>query len=452
MATKTNSGLVAYAKAQVGLPYWYGCYGQTASASLYASKKKQYPSYYTANDFESQYGKRVHDCCGLVKGYLWSDSATATPTYKAAQDKNAEGMYAAATTKGAISTFPKTNGLLVFRGSSASSITHVGVYADGYVYEAKSHEAGVVKSTYSASNWNFWAQCPYITDDTTKTTTTTSSTKAAASSTADPATIWNYLLGKIGNAFGVAGLMGNLYAESGLIPNNLQNTYNTKLGYTDAAYTAAVDDGSYTNFVKDSAGYGLAQWTYWSRKQGLKEYTDSQNASIGNLQMQLEYLYKELSENYASVLKVLKNATSVSEASNIVLLKFEAPANTGSTVQAQRTAYGQTYYDKYAGSTASASSSTNTTSTTEKKATDSAASFDKSLAGTYKVNASNGLNIRNGAGTSKTKMVAIPYGTEVKNYGYYTKDSSGVKWLYVQFTYNNVKYTGFGSGVYFTKT
>ncbi|MCD7741370.1 MAG: hypothetical protein LUI06_04110 [Ruminococcus sp.] len=85
MATKTNTGLVAYAKAQVGLPYWYGTFGQTASASLYTSKKKQYPSYYTASDFSSQYGKRVHNCVGLIKGYLWSSSVTATPAYNSSQ-------------------------------------------------------------------------------------------------------------------------------------------------------------------------------------------------------------------------------------------------------------------------------------------------------------------------------------------------------------------------------
>lgn len=39
--TKTNSGLLAYAKAQVGNPYWYGTYGQTATAALHAAKKKQ---------------------------------------------------------------------------------------------------------------------------------------------------------------------------------------------------------------------------------------------------------------------------------------------------------------------------------------------------------------------------------------------------------------------------
>lgn len=66
--------------------------------------------------------------------------------------------------------------------------------------------------------------------------------------------------------------MGNLYAESALKPTNLQNTYEKKLGFSDTAYTQAVDNGTYTNFVKDSAGYGLAQWTHWSRKQALLAY------------------------------------------------------------------------------------------------------------------------------------------------------------------------------------
>ena len=106
--------------------------------------------------------------------------------------------------------------------------------------------------------------------------------------------IWEFLIDKLGNAFGTAGLMGNLYAESGLNPQNLQNTYEKKLDMTDASYTAAVDQGSYDNFVKDSAGYGLAQWTYWSRKQNLLNFAKERNASIGDLEMQIEFLWKEL--------------------------------------------------------------------------------------------------------------------------------------------------------------
>lgn len=83
---------------------------------------------------------------------------------------------------------------------------------------------------------------------------------------ADPKVIWDFFKSQGLNDYGIAGLMGNLYAESGLKPTNLQNTYEKSLGYTDAEYTAAVDQKLYTNFVNDSAGYGLAQWTYYSRK------------------------------------------------------------------------------------------------------------------------------------------------------------------------------------------
>lgn len=57
--------------------------------------------------------------------------------------------------------------------------------------------------------------------------------------------IWNYLKSNGFNEFGTAGLMGNLYAESGLKPTNLQNSSEKKLGLTDDTYTAAVDNGDY---------------------------------------------------------------------------------------------------------------------------------------------------------------------------------------------------------------
>lgn len=91
---------------------------------------------------------------------------------------------------------------------------------------------------------------------------------------------------------------------------------------------------------------------------------------------------------------------------------------------------------------------TTTKKTTTKKATESAKSYLKSQAGTYKTTGK--LNVRNGAGTSKKILTTIPKGTEVKNYGYYTT-VSGTKWLLVQFTYKSVIYTGFCSKKYLTK-
>lgn len=163
--------------------------------------------------------------------------------------------------------------------------------------------------------------------------------------------IWNYLIAAIKNPFGVAGLMGNLYAESALNPQNLQNTYEKKLGFTDASYTKAVDSDKYHNFVRDSAGYGLAQWTYWSRKENLLAFAQRAKKSIGDLETQLVFLMDELTNGYPSVLRILKNGKTVRETSDAVLLKFERPANQGESVQKKRAEYGQKYYDKYADKT-----------------------------------------------------------------------------------------------------
>lgn len=160
--------------------------------------------------------------------------------------------------------------------------------------------------------------------------------------------IWNFLKSKGLNSFAIAGLMGNLYAESGLNPKNLQNSYEKKLGYTDEAYTAAVDCGKYTNFAKDAAGYGLAQWTYHTRKAALLAYAKSMGKSVGDLETQLRFLMKELTGNYAGVLSELKRASSVLAASNTVLMKFERPADQSESVQKKRAGYGQTYFDKFA--------------------------------------------------------------------------------------------------------
>ena len=95
----------------------------------------------------------------------------------------------------------------------------------------------------------------------------------------DEEKIWNFLYSKLKNPYGVAGIMGNMYAESGLKPTNLQQSYEKKLGFTDKSYTEAVDNGTYKNFIYDKAGYGLVQWTYWSLKRELYNYCLQKNVA-----------------------------------------------------------------------------------------------------------------------------------------------------------------------------
>ena len=105
--------------------------------------------------------------------------------------------------------------------------------------------------------------------------------------------------------------------------------------------------------------------------------------------------------------------------------------------------------NEYKAPSASSSAASATTAAKVKKAKDGAKSFDKALAGTYKVTASQ-LNVRSGAGTGKAKLTTIPKGTKVQCYGWHTV-LGGVKWLYVQFDYNGTTYIGFVSSKYVKK-
>lgn len=158
--------------------------------------------------------------------------------------------------------------------------------------------------------------------------------------------IWDYLMTKIGNPYGVAGLMGNLYVESKLIPTYLQSTYGKKLNMTGEEYTKRVDNKSYLNFVNDSAGYGLAQWTHSSRKQALLNFVRERNASIGDLSAQLDYLWLEL-QTYTTVVTTLRTAKTVREASDIVVKRYEKPKHQEESYLKTRADYGEKYLRKF---------------------------------------------------------------------------------------------------------
>lgn len=171
-------------------------------------------------------------------------------------------------------------------------------------------------------------------------------------------TIWEYLTKAGLTPAGAAGMMGNLYAESGLIAARVEILCLKRLReagkiYTDATYTAFVDDGTITKaqFLNPlpgkQYGYGLAQWTTPTRKKGLYELCKKKKVSIGNEAAQLEYLMTELKKSFKGVYEVLKTTKDVRTASDIVLKQFEAPSDTGAAVQEARYRYAKKYYDAY---------------------------------------------------------------------------------------------------------
>ena len=148
--------------------------------------------------------------------------------------------------------------------------------------------------------------------------------------------IWNALMVDIANPYGVAGLMGNLFAESSLDPLCMT----PKKSYTGEEYIKKVKQ---EDFSKDGIAFGIAQWRYWSRKEQLYLFAKEQKQSLGSIDLQLKFLLKEI-KTYKTVWKTLLNAKSVQEASDIVLERYEKPANVSDKVKAKRASFGQNYY------------------------------------------------------------------------------------------------------------
>ncbi|MEE1137798.1 MAG: hypothetical protein U0M02_04895 [Acutalibacteraceae bacterium] len=157
---KTNTELVEYAKEQLGKPYWYGTFGNKATKDLLERKTAQYPQHYQRERMErynEQLGFRVHDCVGLIKGCLWSDSVNSTPVYNASQDVSANSMLKKCKQRGRMYTMPEIPGILVFMPG------HVGVYCgDGKVIEARGFHYGVVETKLEERPWENWGKCPWI--------------------------------------------------------------------------------------------------------------------------------------------------------------------------------------------------------------------------------------------------------------------------------------------------
>ena len=159
--------------------------------------------------------------------------------------------------------------------------------------------------------------------------------------------MWRMILNLTGSAIFTAALMGNMMGESSLRANNLQQKYEQILHETDVTYTAKVDDGTFdrSTFMNDHAGYGLVQWTYYSRKAGLYDFWKKNypNRSIGDAEMQIVYCIREL--QWYDVWKA-RNTGTLPELTVRILKEYEAPADTGAKEQARRIGYAEAIYKR----------------------------------------------------------------------------------------------------------
>ena len=162
--------------------------------------------------------------------------------------------------------------------------------------------------------------------------------------------MWAMLYSEIKNYYGIAGLMGNIYAESVRSPICMTASKNASPSSV-TEYVNRVDNGTISkdSFANDGIAFGLVQWRYYSRKEALYDFAKSEGSSIGDGLMQIRFLLKEI-KTYKTVWATLQTATSVKEASDAVLLKYEKPANVGESAKNKRASYGEDYYNQLIGS------------------------------------------------------------------------------------------------------
>lgn len=108
--------------------------------------------------------------------------------------------------------------------------------------------------------------------------------------------VYNYLKGKGYNDIAVAGIMANIYQESGMDPECIQKTaFFAENGISEDEFdTIGYDETSADLKLKTFCGYGLFQWS-GNRVNDLQAYANDYGESISwkNLTMQLDFFSDE---------------------------------------------------------------------------------------------------------------------------------------------------------------
>lgn len=166
--------------------------------------------------------------------------------------------------------------------------------------------------------------------------------------------IWEYLKAKGFSDAATAAIMGNMEAESNCVSFRLQNDFSTDY-QKSKEYTALVDKGdiSRDQFIHNGpggGGYGLCQWTFWSRKAGLYDLAAKRGVSIGDEQIGVDWFYEEVQQpEYSKTWDYLRSNCSIYDMVSVMLRNYERPADQSDSVAAHRAALANEIYNEFAG-------------------------------------------------------------------------------------------------------
>ncbi len=201
----------------------------------------------------------------------------------------------------------------------------------------------ILKNAISLDNSNYFSSAnqalltdpePYLTGQVIPTVNDNSFTKGTALTSAEKAKKGAGIAKKLMSDLGLtnvqaAGIVGNLIAESGLIPDRIQGG-GVKVGKLR---------------INGSTGYGYAQWTSSNRQQNLADYAKSMGVDYTqkNLTDEINYgfLVKEFKDSYKGVLTKLKTKTTVRSATEWIMKEWERPKDQSDAKVSERTGYSQ---------------------------------------------------------------------------------------------------------------
>lgn len=143
---------------------------------------------------------------------------------------------------------------------------------------------------------------------------------------------------------GTCGVLGNLQGESGFIANNVEDGR----GWSDAQYTVAVDNGTYTKqqFVNDGIGYGYAQWTHRDRKALFYEFFKPKHISVADSETQIDFLIWEMKNFFATQWNLCCSSNDLYSCTWELLDKWENPRNKDKAIVTRHT-YAQNWYEQF---------------------------------------------------------------------------------------------------------
>jgi len=168
--------------------------------------------------------------------------------------------------------------------------------------------------------------------------------------------IWDFFIDKGLSPDAVASLMGNLYAESMLVPyikqGDVNYPFSASWDYTEQVNDGTISRAEFVQFGSASSGYGLAQWTTDGRKSGYYDYWKSTTySSIGNCQVGCYYVWQELQTGWSSTLKHIKGDYSLRDKTVFVMKYYEAPLNQSTDAQNHRYNVARCIYEYMNGTT-----------------------------------------------------------------------------------------------------